>query len=182
MLLWRVFPYLASAADQRAPGHPLYVHPDQGDGRWDNPRLFLVGYYALTPTAAIVETFQSVTRWSPEMLPFPQISGASRSLGVYRLDEEQFPLLDLDDARTLLDWNLRPTQVVVRNRPFTQDLAARIVAEQRWVGLRWWSLHRPQLTLVALWDRSDLTVEAVEQLPGHPALRDAAAMLARRTF
>jgi hypothetical protein len=43
-------------------------------------------------------------------------------------------------------------------------------------------MHRPQLTLAALWDRSGLSVESVEQLPGHPALRDAAQMLARHAF
>jgi hypothetical protein len=138
MLLWRVFPHVPTAATAAEPGHPLYVHPDQGDGRWDNPARFLLGYFALTPTAAIVESFQSVARWSPKMLPFPQIPGALRALSVVHLDEERHPLLDLDDANTLLAWNLRPTQVVVRNRPFTQDLAARIFADGRWAGLRGW--------------------------------------------
>jgi hypothetical protein len=74
---------------------------------------------------------------------------------------------------------VRPTQVVARNRPFTQGLAARIHAEQTWAGIRWWSYHRPQWTLRALWDRATLTCESVEDLDDHPALDDAAAELAK---
>jgi hypothetical protein len=36
LLIYRVFPYLRAARIGQ-PGHPLYVHPAQGTGRWDNP-------------------------------------------------------------------------------------------------------------------------------------------------
>ena len=43
------------------------------------------------------------------------VAGEVRRPGVYEFHEESRPLLDLDDARTLLDHDLRPTDVVVRD-------------------------------------------------------------------
>lgn len=131
-------------AEQGAPGHPLYVHPGQGKGRWDNPDLYRLRYVALTPEAAIGETFGNLARWSPDMLRVPFLSGAERQLATYSMDETIHPLLDFDDAKTLIDRGLRPTQVVGRNRPLTSGIAARVFREGRWAGVRWWSYHRPQ--------------------------------------
>jgi hypothetical protein len=114
------------------------------------------------------------------MLPFPSIVGSVRALGVYRLDEEVQPLLDLDDARVLLDRALRPTDIVIRNRPRTQGIARSAHAEGRWAGLSWWSMHRPQWALHVLWDWSALTVQGVDPLRSHPGLVDAGRLLAKR--
>lgn len=179
MLVFRVFPHLPSARRPTEPGHALYTHPDQGLGRLDNPDLYLVRYLALDPAAAVAEAFGNVAVWRPSMLGFPNLAGSERALGAYRLDEKRHPLLDLDDARCLLDRGLRPTQVVSRNRPTTQAWARRIFEEGRWAGVRWWSYHRPHWTVAGIW--SDGALELLEVLPvaGHPALADAARSLRR---
>jgi hypothetical protein len=173
--IYRVFPRVDGARHAQ-PGHGLHVHPDQGAGRWDNPDLYMAGYFATTPEGAIGETFERVGGWSRAMLHLP---GAVRALGRYRFDEEAHPLFDLDDARNLLDRGVRPSRVVWRNRPATQALAASIFGEGRWSGLTWWSMHRPQWTLVCLWDTEELVLEKVEPLRGHPALIEAADRLSR---
>jgi hypothetical protein len=176
MLLYRVVPYLADAG-RGQPGHPLYV-PPQGSGRWDNPARYRCWYLASSAEAAVGETFGNLTSWTPDMLTVPTLPGSQRQLGTYRLDEETNPLLDLDDPQVLAHRSIRPTHVVIRNRPRTQGIAARIFDEGIWAGIQWWSYHRPQWTLVALWDE-DLSLTGVDPLPGHPALDDAAALLAK---
>lgn len=179
MLLYRVFPYLP-IAKLNEPGHLLYVHPDQGKGRWDNADLYRAIYVASSPSGAIGEAFAHLTRWSTAMLAHPLVPGAQRSLGVYSIDEERNPLLDLDDAAMLVERSLRPTDVVIRNRPRTQDIARRVHAEKRWAGLSWWSMHRPQWTVHVLWNLQGLKFEGVEQLPAHPAVHDAARLLSKQ--
>jgi hypothetical protein len=176
--LYRVFPHVPRARPGR-PGHGLYVHPDQGGGRWDNPELYRAGYFATSPEGAIGESFARVPQWRVRMLPSPAVRDATLALGSYRLDEEAHPLLDLDDARNLLDRGLRPSRVVWRNRPATQGLAASVFGEGRWSGLSWWSMHRPQWTPVCLWALDALRLENVEPLAGHPALVEAADRLSR---
>jgi RES domain-containing protein len=176
--LYRVFPH-RPAARAGQPGHASYIHPDQGSGRWDNPDLYRAAYLATSPEGAIGETFADVATWRAAMVPFPMLDGARRSLGTYRLDEEAHPLIDLDDARTLLERGMRPSRVVWRNRPATQAFARSVYEEGRWSGLSWWSMHRPQWTLVCLWDTAALELEAVDPLPGHPALAEAAARLSK---
>ncbi|MFZ0216465.1 MAG: RES family NAD+ phosphorylase [Candidatus Dormiibacterota bacterium] len=178
MLVYRVFPYLAEARPGE-PGHPDYVHPEQGSGRLDNPDLYLVRYLTTEPSAAIGETFAHLTYWNRAMLRFPGLPGARRVLGVYSLDEEAVPLLNLDDARVLLERNLRPTQVIERNRPATQAWARRIYEEQSWDGVRWWSYHRPQSTILGVWREGAIHSERTEDLWEHPAFADAARALAK---
>lgn len=178
MLLYRVFPYLPSAAPGQ-PGHPLYIHPRQGVSRWDNPHLYLVLYLATTPEGAIGEALGNLTVWTPAMLVFPGVPGSARMLGVYRIDETAHPLLDLDDAKELVGRSLRPTHVVIRNRPRTQQIAADIYNETKWAGIQWWSFHTPQWVVTALWDTADLVFDHVEDLAGNVALDDAASALAK---
>lgn len=180
MLLWRVFPFLETASDRSQPGHPLYVHPRQVRGRWDNPEYSLLNL-AEEPAGAIGESFGNLTRWSPSMLTFPMLPGSERRLGVYRFDESVQPMCDLDDSPTLVRLGIRPTQVVVRDRRFTQALAARIHAEHRWAGIRWWSYQRPQWGLRVAWEHTSIEIERIEALSDHPALHEAADALAKRT-
>ena len=176
MLLYRVAPVLDGVVDPGEPGHPLYVHPHQGAGRWDNPDLYLAMYVASEPTSAVGERSPTCSRWYADMLPFPVLPGAERRLITYQLDEDAHPLLDLDDAKALADRNLRPTEVAIRNRPRTQQIARRIHAEERWAGISWWSTHRPQWRVHVLWT-AELEVMRVEGLPGHPSVLDAARTL-----
>lgn len=179
MLVYRVFPRLEGARPGQ-PGHPLYIHPDQGTGRWDNPDSYRAMYVAASATGAIGESFAHLSIWSLAMLPAPAIAGAERMLGVYSIDEEANPLLELDDPGALLDRGLRPTDVVIRNRPRTQEIALDAYEEDKWTGLSWWSMHRPQWSLHVLWRLDGLLVEQIEPLPGHPGLHDAGRLLAKQ--
>jgi hypothetical protein len=178
VLLYRVFPYNAAARSDE-PGHPLFHPAGRRFGRWDNPDLYRAFYGAGTAPAAVGETFAAEPTWSSSMVIVPKVEGTQRSLGVYSLDEERHPLLDLDDPKALVARAIRPTEVVVRNRPRTQDIARSAFREMKWSGLSWWSMHRPQWTLHVLWMLGELTVEAVEPLSGHAAVRDAARLLAK---
>lgn len=53
------------------------------------------------------------------MFDFALLPGARKALGSYRLPDD-LRVLDLDDPRELLEWSLRPTQVVARNLAVTQ--------------------------------------------------------------
>ncbi len=177
MLLYRVFPYVGTAK-ARQPGHPLYVHPAQGKGRWDNPDSYLAWYMASEPSSAVGEVFAHVTTWREAMFAFPQIAGARRALAVYRLPDD-LPYVDLDDAQVLVDRRMRPSQVIERNRPYTQAKALEIYNERKWSAIRWWSFHRPQWRVWCLWE-IDPIVEDVQQLDvGHAAVQDAAVALAK---
>jgi len=74
---------------------------------------------------------------------------------------------------------IRPTDVVVRNRPRTQEIAAGIYNERKWSGIRWWSYHRPQWSLVALWTADKLTVVSVDPIGGQAGLEVASTVLAK---
>ncbi len=160
----------------------LYAHAaGQGRGRWDNPNLYTAIYLSPSPEAAIGETFGNLARWTPKMLDFPALPGSVKSLGTFELDEETHPLLDLDDAGVLALRGIRPTHVVIRNRPRTQRIAADIFAEGPWSGIQWWSYHRPQWTAMVLWDLSGLNVVKVDDISVHPALAAAARTLSKPT-
>jgi hypothetical protein len=177
VLLYRVFPYLPSAK-KGEPGHPLYVHPGQGKGRWDNPAWYLAWYMAQEPTSAVGEVFANVATWREEMFAFPQIPGAQRALGVYGLADD-LPYVDLDDAQTLVERKMRPSQVVERNRPYTQGKALEIYQEKNWNAIRWWSSHRPQWRVWCLWDIGPACEDVQDLDVSHVAVRDAASTLAK---
>jgi hypothetical protein len=179
VLLYRVFPHLRGARKGR-PGHPLYVHAPQGSGRLDNPDHYLVRYFATTPAGAVAEAFGTLTRWAPAMFAFGGTRGSIRALGVFEVPDDLL-LLDLDDARALLDRRLRPTQVVTRDRSVTQTWALRIFQEPvDWAGVRWWSYYRPEWPIVGLWRDESLEVRTVEPLAlDHPAVEESARELAR---
>jgi hypothetical protein len=177
VLLFRVFPYLASAKVGE-PGHPLYVHPDQGHGRWDNPRHYLARYMAGEPSAAAGEAFAHLSQWDEAMFPFPHIPGARRALGTYELPDD-LPYVDLDDASTLVRYGMRPSQVVQRNRPYTQGKALAIYQQKHWKGLRCWSFHRPEWRVWCLWDVDPACVDVDDLTTSHPVVRDAATALRR---
>jgi hypothetical protein len=177
MLLYRVFPYLPAVAPGE-PGHPLYVHPAQGKGRFDNPSRYLAWYMAAEAVGAVGESFAHLSQWRDEMFDFPQIPGARRALGIYRLPDD-LPYVDLDDAQRLVELGVRPSQVVARNRLYTQALALRIYTQGADKGIRWWSFHRPQWRVYCLWE-IDPEIAAVEQLTvDHSAVVDAAATLVK---
>ncbi len=178
MLLYRVFPYLASASAGQ-PGHPLYVHPAQGAGRFDNPSHYLAWYMAAEAVSAIGESFAHLSEWRDEMFEFPHIPGSRRALGIYDLPDD-LPYVDLDDPQRLVELGVRPSQVVERNRPYTQALAFRIYSEAKYKGLRWWSFHRPQWRVYCLWEIDPQIAQVDELNVAHIAVESAARTLARR--
>lgn len=118
------------------------------------------------------------------MFPFPAVPDATRALGTFEVSGDT-PLLDLDDARALLERGLRPTQVIQRNRPVTQAWALRIYQERDragsplWAGVRWWSYHRPSWPIYGLWGVVPVCVGVEALHLDHPAVRDAARSLSK---
>ena len=112
MLLWRVFPFREDARSASEPGHPLYLNPRQGTGRWDNPHLTALMYLAEQPSGAVGEAFANLTSWSPRMFSFPMIPGAVRRLSEHGLARSEVGveaavcqagvLHDVGDARAVV--------------------------------------------------------------------------------
>lgn len=188
MLVYRVFGHLAGAT-AGVSGHPMYVYPRQTRGRWDNFSEYRIVYVAASPEGAIAETFGRIPEWSDGMFDVPYLAGGRYALATFSIPDDT-PLLDLDDARTLVNLGLRPTQVVTQNSSFTQDVALQIFRElksdgsRRWAGIRWWSFWRPQWPVMAVWmvpgEASPLTLQDVQALStAHVAVRDAAKSLVR---
>lgn len=182
MLVYRVFPYLETAAPE-TPGHPLYEHRPQRGGRADHPDYY-VWYVARQAEAACGETFGNLSRWIDAMFDFPAIPGARKTLGVYELPDD-LRICDLDDPHRLVELGLRPTQIVTRNLAVTSDWAHRIWAQRtpaiethKWQAVQWWSFHRPTWTIIASWDRPKL-VELEYLDLDHPAIVAAAKSLNR---
>ncbi|PZU04624.1 MAG: hypothetical protein DI630_00480 [Gordonia sp. (in: high G+C Gram-positive bacteria)] len=182
MLVYRVFPYLDTARPGE-PGHPLYEHHPQRGGRADHPDYY-VWYLARQPEAACGETFGNLAQWDEEMFEFPAVPGARRALGVYELPDD-VRVCDLDDPHRLVEFGLRPTQVVTRNLAVTSGWAHRVWSQRtpaiegpQWQALQWWSFHRPAWTVLASWIRPKF-VEVQTLNLHHPAIVAAATALYR---
>lgn len=179
MLLYRLFPYLPTARAGQ-PGHPLHLHPGQGRSRWDNPRHYHAWYFTQESASAVGEVFQRVQVWQDQVFDVPELPGARRALAVYHLPDD-LPYVDLDDAATLVRLGMRPSQVVERNRAYTQAKALELYEEGRWNGLRWWSVLHPPWRVWCLWDVEPRCEDVQELDLAHPAVRDAAKALAKHT-
>ena len=172
-------PWLATAKDGE-PGHPLYVSPRQTAGRLDNPDLYRVLYLAASPSAAVAEAFGSFELWTPAMFgELPTLPGSRRALATYEIPTE-IPILDLNDAKALVEWSLRPSEVVSRDRGLTQGWARRIFGSGHFAGVRWWSFYNPDWISLGLWDYTLIKVTAVDPLvSGSPAFEEARLTLMR---
>lgn len=183
MLVYRVFPFLDSAAAE-SPGHPLYEHRPQRGGRVDHPDYY-VWYVGRRPEVAVGETFGNLAVWSASMFDFPALPGSRRALAVLRLPDD-LRVHDLDDARALAERGLRPTQVVACNLAMTMRWGHDIWDERDprdrgsrlWQAVQWWSYHEPAWPVLASWERPELVeVEALDL--GHVAVLEAARTLRR---
>ena len=183
MLAYRVFPYIPGTADG-LPGSPSYLHKPQGSGRLDNPAHYAVWYLASEESGAIGETFGDLPEWTDAMFIYPDLQGGRRALGTYHLPDD-VPLLDLDDAKVLLQRGLRPTQVIERNRSATQKWALSIFDERGhqgvrlWAGVRWWSYRSPSWRILGVWGATPTCVHVANLTTTHPAIEDAATVLSK---
>lgn len=188
MLAYRVFASSPTALPG-IPGHAEFIPTGQTSGRWDNGDAYQTSYLSLSPEGAVGEVFGDIPHWKSGMFEVPYLPGGRRKLAIFELPES-LSILDLDNAQTLVEHELRPTQVVIRNPPFTQGFALTAFRQRtasgarRWNGIRWWSFHRPYWPLLALWlapgDKSPLSLQQEEPLDlEHGAVRDAAKALAR---
>lgn len=182
---YRVFPQLPRARLEE-PGGALFI-PPQGGGRLDNPDLFRVLYLSDSAAGAIAEAFGRFPEWTASMLAgSPSLPGSHHALAQYSIPP-QLNICNLDDARQLLELDLRPSEVVSRVYETTRGWARRIFAMQRepsgvrWKGVSWWSYYDPRWKSVGLWDTRSLRVEAISRLNlDHPALHEAAGVITRR--
>ena len=146
----------------------------------DNADLYRVLYVADRSAGAIAEAFGSFEMWTSAMFgELPAIPSSVRALATYDLADSA-AILNLDDAQALIEWGLRPSEVVTRERRTTQAWARRIFNSGRFSGVRWWSFYNPDWASLGLWDYSRLTVRSVERLsPESPQVEEARVYLMR---
>jgi hypothetical protein len=75
-------------------------------------------------------------------------------------------LIDLDNPRTLIDTELRPSEVATGMRPVTQSYALRLFdAQPELLGLRWWSTIEASLVNLTLFDRAQPELGVIDVTP-----------------
>ena len=183
MKAYRILPHDADAAEGDA-GHPLYVpRRFQQAGRYDNTRLYAALYLALSRSGAVAEVFGNHATWTDDLFDAPA-AGLRRHIATIEVpDDVMDAVVDVDDARFLLDRGLRPTDVAGRARARTRALAADLFAEGV-PGIRFWSYHRPEWSNVVLFlppvAPARLTVGEVEEMTlDLPCVQAASEMLCR---
>ncbi|HEY2476337.1 MAG TPA: RES domain-containing protein [Candidatus Cybelea sp.] len=177
MRLYRVFPFNADAKSSE-PGGALFV-PHHGAGRIANPKLYNELYLSSTAVGALSEAFGRLDTWTDSMLA---LHGRPYALATYELRDGHAVICELDDAERLLAYNLRPSEVVTRDRSVTQAWAARIYHSGKWAGIAWWSRYDSRWCSLGLWNRKHLRLRGRPELLTirHAALQEAAALLPRR--
>lgn len=169
---------LDPGAAPREPGGALYV-PGSTDGRTDNVDVYRVLYLAREPEGAIAETYGRFPIWKPAMLQ--SASGAPHSLATYSLPNPD-QVFSLDDTAALaLIGVTNPSQIVARNRPFTQTLALQIYSLRRYIGISWWNFYEPRWASFGLWDIGSLkALSAVTLADSLPIVERTAKHIVRQ--
>jgi hypothetical protein len=177
--LYRVFPYLRSAAEDE-PGGALYVSA-QGGGRLDNAADYTVLYLSDAAAGAIAEAFGRFSEWTAAILEgSPSLPGSARAIARFQLPEAA-PICNLDDPAQLGALGLPPSDVVSRDYTRSRAWARRIYEQGRWIGVRWWSYYDPQWASFGLWEIGQLELEDVRLLRlDDAAIQDAGRIIARR--
>ncbi|MGO4382633.1 RES domain-containing protein [Specibacter sp. RAF43] len=181
MEFWRVLNWNPNATKPTDNGHPLYVWPRQGVGRVDDPELqYKVLYVGDTAEGAAAEAFGRFPIWTADIFAPPPAAppGTIKALVKYEGDPA---ILDLDDPQVLLEWSLRPSSVVTRDRGSTQQWARAMYDTGDYAGVSWWSYYEPRWASYGLWDMSGLRVADTPELLtlSHPTVQDAAALISR---
>jgi RES domain len=176
---YRVFPYSRAATSPEEPGHPLYEPKPQEYGRIDHPDYY-VWYLAREPDAAVGEVFGNFSEWHESIF---RSRGRPMALATYTLPDD-LRLLDLDEPHELASRDLRPTRIISRNRPVSQEWGHRIWSEQsphkgrQWQAVQWWSYYQPTWRVVASWERPEFQHSDLLNLD-HFAVKAAATALRR---
>jgi hypothetical protein len=179
MKLYRVFYYVASAAE-REPGGVFFI-PSQGGGRIDNPRGYETLYLGDSRAGACAEVFNRGKyrrQWSRDMLRgLPILPGSVRAMAGYEFDDKKTPICNLDDPQELLAQKLRPSLVATREYGVSRGWALALFKQRRWSGARWWSYHDARWASFGLWKHRCIA-HGVEELTIDDAdLRLAAEVL-----
>jgi RES domain len=184
MRLFRVLPYVSSAAENEPGG--VFFRPPTGKNRADAPDgSYACLYVGDTPEGAIAEAFGRFDMWDEALFAAdpatPLVPGSRFTLVSYELSDAA-QVRDLDNAQTLLDEHLRPSEVVTRDRTTTQAWAGRIHVRGTYQGVRWWSYYDAGWHSVALWDLVHLsTVGRPRILSVHDAhVQQSALTIVRR--
>ena len=176
--VYRVFLYDPSASPVE-PGGALFI-PPQGAGRIDNPAHYDVLYAGDSPAGACGEVFYRGAqrlRWTSDMLTIRRFPGMTRAIATYELRDDP-PIIDLDDPHRLIEFGLRPSQVIVRDIAVSQAWALQIFQSSRFSGIEWWSFNDPRWKSMGIWDHDTIESFSVDVLTiDHPALAEAAARL-----
>lgn len=185
--LFRCYPRVTGARTGK-PGHWSYLPRPQFHGRWDNADLYDSWYFSRTAVGAIAESFYNKRQWIPEVFLTPREE--PRAIAEFRYSGP--PLIDLDDAATLVELGVKPSEIVVQDIGTTQLIARRIFENEasrpdglRTGGLSWWSSQMPSETSTLLWGADGvppegLTLVGIQALSvSHPAVVEAAAKLFR---
>ncbi len=176
MTLYRVFPYDPAALPAQ-PGGALYA-PLGAAGRIANPALYRELYLSSSAVGAVSEAFGRFDAWTQTIF-----ANRDRPYALATCElPDQAAICNLDDAGRLLAYDLRPSQVVARERTVTQAWAARIHQSKRWIGIAWWSRYDSQWQSLALWNRKQLRLQQYPEVLSaeHTAVQEAAELLPRR--
>jgi hypothetical protein len=154
MICWRVAAVDRAAGHRERGGMLWFPRELQGEGRHDNSEIYGCLYAALEPISAIAESmaaFRGSGSLHPSML---RRGGRALHLGKLVLADDAV-ILDLDDPRQLLQERLRPSRVATRDRPTTQEQAARLYrAHAEVAAVRWWSTIESMVTNLTIFDRA----------------------------
>lgn len=179
MRLYRVLLHDPNAAADE-PGGVLYVPPQQGGGRIDNPLQYGVLYVGDSPAGVCAEVFYRGAhrlKWTANMLPLRRYPHLVRSLAWYELADDA-PIADLDDPQRLIEFGLRPSNVITRDYSQSQAWALRIFERDEFGGIAWWSFNDARWKSAGLWNLALITGSGIEPLTiDHPALAEAAGVL-----
>ncbi len=179
MRLYRVLLHDSNAAPDE-PGGVLYIPAQQGGGRIDNPQQYRVLYVGDSPAGACAEVFYRGAhrlKWTADMLPLRRYPDLVRSLAWYDVAHDA-AIVDLDDPHRLIEFGLRPSNVITRDYSQSQNWSLRIFDRGEFSGIAWWSFNDARWKSAGLWDVTIVRESGIEPLTiDHPALAEAAAIL-----
>lgn len=184
MRVFRVLPFDPDAAEDEPGG--VFFHPSGGKNRADSPALsYSCLYVGDSAAGAIAEAFGRFDMWDRALIEAQPASlllpNSSFALATYELSEN-VRVCDLNSAERLLEYGLRPSDVVTRDRVVSQAWAANIQQSGIYAGVSWWSYYNPAWRSMALWDLSGLALgeEPRALTIQDPDVQQAASMIARR--